>query len=134
MHPARRGPYHKCGEVFGAGVVEQNVHRKFGAGLDAVAVCIGSGAEVSERHGEVQRLQVFQSLVSGRPVGEGELAEGGHRYGVVSVARSALSRRVLYNAPASIRSFKKFVLADVSIFPRATLLHAGTAPLESVPI
>ena len=76
------GPYHKCGEVFGADVVEQDVHRKFRAGLDAVAFRIGSGAEVSERHGEVQRLQEFrQQLVSGVPVGECELAEGGHLRG-----------------------------------------------------
>ena len=82
MHPARRGPHHKCGEVFGAGVVEQDVHRKFGAGLDAVAVCIRSGAEVSERHGEVQRLQELrQKFLGGGPVGEGELAEGGHLRG-----------------------------------------------------
>ena len=89
MHPARRGPYHECGQGFGAGVVEQNVHRKFGAGLDAVSFRIGSGAEVSERHGEVQRLQELrQSLVSGGPVGECELAEGGHLRG-----RSALRVR-----------------------------------------
>ena len=133
MHSARFGPYHECGQGFWAGVVEQDVHRKFGAGLDAVSFAIRCGAEVSERHGKVQRLQFLQQFVSGRLVRKCELAEGGH-YNVVSVASSALVRRVLYNAPASIRSFKKFVLADVSIFPRATLLHAGTAPLESVPI
>ena len=82
MHPARRGPHYECDEVFGAGVVEQDVHRKFGAGLDAVAVCIGSGAEVSEIHGKVQRLQEFpQQLVSGGFVGECELAEGRHLRG-----------------------------------------------------
>ena len=85
MHPARRGPYNECGQGFGAGVVEQDVHRKFGAGLDAVSFRIGSGAEVSERHGEVQRLQVFQSLVSGSPVGKCELAEGGH-YEILNAA------------------------------------------------
>jgi hypothetical protein len=88
------GPNDKCGEVFGAGVVEQDVHRKFGAGLDAVSFRIGSGAEVSERHGEVQRLQVLQQLVSGGPVGEGELAEGGHCY-AVRAASSVLVRRVV---------------------------------------
>ena len=65
MHPARRGPHHKCGEVFGAGVVEQDVHAY-------------QFVYLSHLHGEVQRLQVFQQLVSGSPVGECELAEGGH--------------------------------------------------------
>ena len=82
MHSARGGPYHECDQGFGAGVVEQDVHRKFGAGLDAVSFRIGSGAEVSERHGEIQRLQGCEQLVSGGPVGEGELAEGGHLRGL----------------------------------------------------
>ena len=94
MHSARGGPNDKCGEVFGAGVVEQNVHRKFGAALNAVSFRIGSGAEVSERDGKVQRLQVLQNLVSGGPVGECELAEGGHGY-AVRAASSALVRRVV---------------------------------------
>jgi hypothetical protein len=39
-------------------------------------------------------LQGCEQLVSGGLVGEGELAEGGH-YNVVSVASSALVRRVV---------------------------------------
>ena len=67
MHSNGGGPHHKCGQGFGAGVVEQDVHAD---GL----VYLPHG------HGEVQRLQGFpQQLVSGVPVGEGELAEGGHR-------------------------------------------------------
>ena len=69
MHPARRGPHHKCGQGFGAGVVKQDVH------ADGLVY-------FSHLHGEVQRLQEFpQRLVSGGPVGEGELAEGGHLRG-----------------------------------------------------
>jgi len=65
-----RGPYHKCGEFFGAGVVEQDVHAE---GL----------VYLPNLHGEVQRLQgLRQHLVSGGPVGEGELAEGGHLRGL----------------------------------------------------
>lgn len=94
MHSARGGPNDKCGKVFGAGVVEQDVHRKFGAGLDAVAFLVGLGAQVSERHGVVKRLQECQQLVSGGPVGEGELAEGGHCY-AVRAASSAFVRRVV---------------------------------------
>ena len=64
-----------------AGVVEQDVH------ADGLVY-------LPHLHGEVQRLQVLQNLVSGGPVGEGELAEGGY-YNVVSVASSALVRRVV---------------------------------------
>jgi hypothetical protein len=53
MYANGGGPNDKCGQWFGAGVVEQDVHRKFGAGLDAVAFFIRCGAEVSKRHGEV---------------------------------------------------------------------------------
>ena len=71
------GPYHKCGQGFGAGVVEQDVH------ADGLVY-------LPNLHGEVQRLQEFpQQLVSGSSVGEGELAEGGHRYGAVRAASSA---------------------------------------------
>ena len=83
MHPARRGPHHKCGEFFGAGVVEQDVHAD-------------QFVYLPNLHGEVQRLQEFpQQLVSGSPVGKCELAEGGHRYGAVRAASSALDRRVV---------------------------------------
>ncbi len=60
------GPNDKCGKVFGAGVVEQDVH------ADGLVY-------LPDLHGEVQRLQGCEQLVSGGPVGKGELAEGGHR-------------------------------------------------------
>lgn len=63
------GPHDKCGQGFGAGVVEQDVH------ADGLVY-------LPDWHGEVQRLQEFpEHLVSGGPVGEGELAEGGHLMG-----------------------------------------------------